>query len=206
MAEDYKLNNEAEWLAEDNLSSDDLADADGDSSELDALMQTVNVQTEKLEGRQRQISANIEIPHPVEHIWSILTDYETLADFIPNLSKSCKIEHPSGGIRIEQVGTQSLMKMRFCARVVLDMFEKFPNQIDFNMVEGDFKVFSGSWLLHPTTLRDEFGAEQAGTDLHYKLIVCPRRTMPVGLIERRLSKGLALNLISIRQRAIALAD
>jgi ribosome-associated toxin RatA of RatAB toxin-antitoxin module len=161
-------------------------------------LQEVEVKTDWAEGRQRQISARIQIPYTVEQVWQILTDYEHLADFIPNLSKSRLLPHPQGGIRLEQIGAQSFLKIKFCARVVLDMLEKFPHQLDFQMVEGDFQEFSGSWLLHPCVLKD-----QPGTHLSYIIRVVPHRAMPVGLIERRLCHNLAVNLTSIWKQAEA---
>lgn len=152
----------------------------------------VEVTTDRAEGRERQISARIHLPYEVEQVWQILTDYDRLADFIPNLAKSQRIEHPHGGIRIEQVGTQALLRFKFCARVVLDMVEQFPHQIGFNMVEGDFKSFCGSWTLQ---------ASAVGTELCYTVSILPPRTMPVALIERKLKNGLLLNLTAIRQRA-----
>ncbi len=153
----------------------------------------VEVCTDSAEGRQRQISARIQIPHPVEKVWQVLTDYDHLADFIPSLAKSQKIEHPQGGIRLEQVGTQSWLKFKFCAKVVLDMVEQFPHQLDFQMVEGDFKKFFGSWVLQPNT-------DGSGTELCYTICVLPPLSMPIGMIERRLKSGLVLNLSAIRQR------
>jgi ribosome-associated toxin RatA of RatAB toxin-antitoxin module len=163
---------------------------------IDSVPQDVEVTTDRGEGRHRQITAKIQIPYPVEQVWQILTDYEHLADFIPNLAKSQKIEHPQGGIRLEQIGSQSFLKLKFCARVVLDMVENFPNQIDFQMVEGDFKEFFGAWHLNPHPI-----CGQPGTHLCYTVQILPPRAMPIGLIERRLSHNLVVNLIAIRQRA-----
>lgn len=160
----------------------------------DLPLQEVEVKTDKAEGRQRQISARIQIPYTVDKIWQILTDYDHLADFVPNLTQSQCIEHPQGGIRIEQIGAESLLKLKFCARVVLDMVEHFPNRIDFSMIEGDFKVFQGHWILEPI-------ANGTGTDLCYQLLVLPHRLMPIAMIERRLKGGMILNLSAIRQRA-----
>jgi len=159
------------------------------------LLQTVEVHAESIAERQRQISAKIQIPHPVEQVWRVLTDYEALANFIPNLAKSRILDHPKGGLRLEQVGTQRLLRFNFSARVVLDLDEKFPHEINFNMVEGDFKAFSGSWRLEPYSLSD-----QSGTSLGYSLRVWPKRTMPVAIIERRLCSDVRLNLLAIRQR------
>lgn len=187
-------------MSELNLTAQaDLDALDAEETALDAdtaaevEIEGVEITTERGEGRQRQLSARVSIPHPVEQVWQILTDYDQLADFIPSLSVSRQIEHPQGGIRIEQVGTQALLKLKFCARVVLDMVEHFPNQLDFQMVEGDFKTFRGSWILQP--------AAHGGTDLCYTVSVLPPRAMPIGLIERKLKSSLLVNLTAIRQRA-----
>ncbi|WP_353933160.1 SRPBCC family protein [Okeanomitos corallinicola TIOX110] len=160
----------------------------------------VSIQVEKLAERQRQITAQVKIPHPIEKVWKILTDYESLPQFIPNLAKSCLLEHPHGGIRLEQVGSQQLLKFKFCARVVLDLEEIFPKLINFQMVEGDFKGFSGQWCLEPYSLN--IGQ---GTILCYTIQVWPKLTMPISIIEHRLSKDLQLNLLAIRQRAMELS-
>lgn len=155
----------------------------------------VEIQIEKIAERQRQITAQVQIPHPVERVWKVLTDYEALADFIPNLAKSCLLEHPHGGIRLEQIGSQRLLNFNFCARVVLDLEEYFPKEINFQMVEGDFKGFSGSWCLEPYIL-----GEAIGTNLCYKIQIWPKLTMPVSIIERRVSNDLKSNLLAIYQR------
>ncbi|MGF1538673.1 MAG: SRPBCC family protein [Elainellaceae cyanobacterium] len=149
--------------------------------------------------RHRMLTAKIFIPTAVERVWQTLTDYECLAEFIPNLSESRRIPHPDGGIRLEQIGSQSLLKFKFCARVVLDMFEQFPHQLTFEMVEGDFKTFKGTWHLQPSS------EEVLGTHLTYHLTVCPSRIVPVRMIEQRLGNNLCENLIAIRERAIAAA-
>jgi ribosome-associated toxin RatA of RatAB toxin-antitoxin module len=167
---------------------------DASCENLDA--DNVVIQVEKLSERQRQITASIKIPHPVEKVWQILTDYESLPEFIPNLAKSCLLPHPNGGIRLEQVGAQRVLNFNFCARVVLDLEEIFPQLIKFQMVEGDFKAFSGSWFLEPDLLQDNHS-----TSLCYTIQVWPKLTMPVAMIEKCIRKDLQLNLLAIRQRA-----
>jgi ribosome-associated toxin RatA of RatAB toxin-antitoxin module len=185
----------------DFQSPSDDTNLEGDlSADLVALAAKVEVQIQKIAERQRQISAKVQIPQPVEKIWKVLTDYEALPDFLPNLAKSRLIEHPNGGIRLEQVGSQRLLNFNFSARVVLDLEECFPKEINFRMVEGDFKGFSGSWCLEPYSL-----GEYIGTNLCYTIQVWPKLTMPVGIIENRLSKDLRLNLVAIHQRVEELA-
>jgi ribosome-associated toxin RatA of RatAB toxin-antitoxin module len=159
----------------------------------------VRVEIEKVAERQRKITGTIQIPQPPEIVWQVLTDYEGLADFIPNLAQSRRLEHPSGGIRVEQIGSQRLMKMNFSVRVVLDLEESFPKEINFEMVEGDLKAFSGAWLLDSCS-----DAGKAGTNLCYRILVHPKITMPVGIIEQRLSQDLKANLVAIRDRVISI--
>ncbi len=177
-----------------NLSAvtNDIAAA---SSSVATLSQDVEIQTEPVAERQRQITAKIQISHPVEQVWQVLTDYEALADFIPNLAQSRLLKHPTGGIRLEQVGSQRFLRLNFSARVVLDLEEKFPHEINFQMVEGDLKAFFGNWRLEPASV-----SGKNGTILYYSVRVWPKRTMPVAIIESRLSSDLRLNLLAIRQR------
>jgi ribosome-associated toxin RatA of RatAB toxin-antitoxin module len=175
----------------------ELGDLPNSNSTDDALCEAVQLTVTKLEGRQRRVEATINLPYPAAQVWQVLTDYEALAEFIPNLSKSCRLPHPTGGIRIEQIGVQNLRVVTFSARVVLDMTEEFPSALRFAMVEGDFKQFSGAWLLEP------MADNEAGTNLTYVLDVWPKATIPVIAIEQRLKKDLPRNLCAIRDRLAA---
>ncbi|MEH2403997.1 SRPBCC family protein [Nostoc sp.] len=195
-----KKQNTTQNLDFQSLSNDIILEGDLTADAV-ALAAKVEIEIEKIAERQRKISAKVQIPQPVELIWKVLTDYEALPDFLPNLAKSRLIEHPNGGIRLEQVGSQRLLNFNFWARVVLDLEECFPKEINFRMVEGDFKGFSGSWYLEPYSL-----GEYVGTNLCYTIQVWPKLTMPVGIIENRLSKDLRLNLLAIYQRVEELAS
>ncbi|NJN29173.1 MAG: cyclase [Synechococcales cyanobacterium RM1_1_8] len=152
-------------------------------------------------GRQRDLCASVVIPCAADTIWRILTSYDRLAEIIPSLTLSRRLPHPEGEgkIRLEQVGAQKLLKLNFSARVVLDMEEEYPNAIHFAMVEGDFKYMKGAWKLE--ALEPE--ADQPQTRLSYCLTILPKRTMPVSLVESRLSEGMTMNLEAIYRLAIA---
>ena len=178
----------------------DLNSGSNDTNLEENLTTDVEVKIEKIAERKRQITAKIQIPQSVEHVWKVLTDYEALAEFIPNLAKSRRLEHPTGGIRLEQVGSQRLLNFNFCARVVLDLEECSLKAINFQMVEGDFKDYSGSWYLEPY-----YVGEDVGTNLCYTVNIWPKLVMPVTVIERRLKNDLQSNLLAIRQRVQELA-
>jgi len=176
---------------------DDIVDLETNLAADAVDLQAVEVQIENIAERQRLITAKLQIPQPVEQVWKVLTDYEALPDFVPNLTKSRLLKHPQGGLRLEQVGSGRFLSLNFCARVVLDLEEYFPKEINFRMVEGDFKDFSGSWRLEPYSFDEDMA-----THLCYTVKVWPKRTMPVGIIERRLSEDMRLNLLAIRQRVL----
>lgn len=157
--------------------------------------QAVVVQVESVAHRQRRITAQIAIAHPPELIWNVLTDYEALPEFLPNLAKSQRLEHPDGGIRLEQVGMQRFLRFNFRARVVLDLEEIFPQEIRFRMVEGDFRQFEGYWQLAPV-----INKTPTETNLCYSVLVAPPRTLPMQPIEQRLQQDLSLNLVAIERR------
>ena len=160
----------------------------------EALDIGIDVQVRKIESRQRQIEAKIQLPYSAEKVWQVLTDYEALSEFIPNLETSQRVDHPEGGVRIEQIGSQSALMLKFSARVVLDMEENYPEALNFDMVEGDFNEFEGQWKLAPCIECD------SNTELTYSVKVWPKRTMPIVAVEKRLAKDLPINLQAIRQR------
>ncbi len=163
---------------------------------LSVSAEDVEISTEKRSNRERRILASVIIPQPVEQVWQVITDYEHLADFIPNLTQSTLLPSSEGRIRLEQVGAQCFLKFKFCARVVLEMTENFPSQLAFTMSEGDFNQFDGTWKLQPT---------EQGTQLSYEVSVKPPRAMPVALIEHHLCRSITTNLLAIRQHSMKLA-
>ena len=163
----------------------------------DSVIQSaVDIKIEKLEGRQRRVFAQIQIPYPLEQVWQVLTDYEAFAEFMPSLIQSRRLEHPTGGVRIEQVRTKKFMGKNFSARSVFDIEEKFPHEIHYQLIEGDMKAFSAYWRLEPWSLSES----TAGTDLVYDFFVLPKRIFPMALVEHILSHDIPANMLLIRQR------
>ncbi|MDV3347762.1 SRPBCC family protein [Leptothoe sp. ISB3NOV94-8A] len=177
------------------FTSDAAMDDDSVIRLSDDACQRVSVKTEKFAPRQRKIVASVAIPRSLEQVWKILTDYEKLSDFVPNLTSSRLLPRSDGGIRLEQIGAQCFLNFKFCARVILDMTEHFPREIGFSMVEGDFKKFIGKWTLQPALL-----GEQTATILSYELMVQPPLAMPVQLIEHHICHNLTQNLMAICDR------
>ncbi|MEM9567620.1 MAG: SRPBCC family protein [Cyanobacteria bacterium P01_E01_bin.34] len=150
----------------------------------------VDVTIQKLDGRRRCLEACIDIPDTSQLVWDVLTDYEGLSEFIPNLVESCIVGEQDGCTLLRQVGTQKFSFLKFSAAVTLKM-ETIPTErIDFTMLEGDFIEFFGCWQL------SDVGDT---TRLSYAITILPPRKMPIQIVQRRLRSDLASNLVAIQQ-------
>ncbi|KAJ8747177.1 hypothetical protein K2173_011065 [Erythroxylum novogranatense] len=138
--------------------SSDLGDDNSDDHDSADSVQRDGVITEieKLGNNTRRIRSRIAIDANLETIWSILTDYERLSDFIPSLALSKLIEKSDNVVRLYQIGTQNLpLGLKFNAKAVLDCYEKDVEicefgkrrDIEFKMTEGDFHLFQGKWSI-----------------------------------------------------------
>ncbi|KAJ7281165.1 hypothetical protein O6H91_Y368100 [Diphasiastrum complanatum] len=63
----------------------------------------VDVMVEKIGSNKRRVTAHVCIEAPLDTVWQVLTDYEGLADFIPNLVACQLLERREHGARLLQV-------------------------------------------------------------------------------------------------------
>ena len=149
---------------------------------------------ERLPGGTRRLAVQLKSSIPAELFWDVLTDYAHLADFIPNLSSSELVMRDGETVRLQQVGSQQLLGMRFSAQVLLELREfKTDGVLRFQMLKGDFRRFEGSWQVR---------ALSEGASLLYELTVQGCLGMPIGLIEERLRDDLSSNLFAVEREAL----
>ncbi|VAH86327.1 unnamed protein product [Triticum turgidum subsp. durum] len=177
------------------------------------------MEVRKLPGKKnrRLVRARVRVGAPLQAVWATLTDYEGLAGFIPGLSE-CRLLHQDKAFaRLYQVGEQDLaLGFKFNAKGTIDCYEGemelLPEsrarrrEIDFNMVDGDFKVFQGKWSVHEVDGATDEGAEVSSgqefqTTLSYVVELEPKLWVPVRLLEGRICKEIKTNLICIREEA-----
>ncbi|XP_020705997.1 uncharacterized protein LOC110116660 isoform X2 [Dendrobium catenatum] len=159
----------------------------------------VHYEVDVVSWRERRIRAKVLVHADVDTVWTVLTDYERLADFIPNLIYSGRIPCPHPGrIWLEQRGLQRALYWHIEARVVLDLqeFTKLDNgrELQFTMVDGDFMKFEGKWSI-------KTGPRSSTTILTYEVSVIPRFNLPAIFLERIIRSDLPVNLRSVACRA-----
>ncbi|KAL0712501.1 hypothetical protein Bca4012_019479 [Brassica carinata] len=172
----------------------------------------VLISVEMLDKSSRRIRSKIGTETSLESVWSVLTDYEKLSEFIPGLVVSELVEKEGNRVRLFQMGQQNLaLGLKFNAKAVLDCFEKeleiLPHgrrrEIDFKMVEGDFQLFEGKWSIEQLDKGEALDIQfkDFRTTLAYTVDVKPKMWLPVRLVEGRLCNEIKTNLLSVRDAA-----
>ncbi|KAL6613729.1 hypothetical protein ACP70R_035999 [Stipagrostis hirtigluma subsp. patula] len=197
------------------------ADEDGDDEEEEERDERIGfeIQVSKVGKRNRRlVRARVRVDAPLEAVWATLTDYEGLADFIPGLSE-CRLLHQDHRFaRLYQVGEQDLaLGFKFNAKGTIDCYEGemelLPapgarrREIDFKMIDGDFKFFEGKWSVEEVDGVITEGGENSEdqglqtTLLSYLVELEPKLWVPVRLLEGRICSEIKNNLVSIREQA-----
>ena len=157
--------------------------------------QTIEQTMEKLSGGTRRLAAQLTTSSSFDSLWNVLTDYDRLNLYIPNLLSSKKIYQKDNNVHLKQIGAQDFLGMKFSAEVTIDLFEeKELGLLKFNLIKGDFRKFEGSWKIQNIK-----GTEK--NSLIYDLTVQGCQWMPIGMIEKRLKKDLSENLLAVERQA-----
>jgi len=159
----------------------------------------------------RQISASCVVAASPDQVWKILTDYDNLSTHVPNLVKSERRPHPTGGIRLFQEGAQKIIGFDFRAALTMDMQEVTeegraqPSRITFELVDSVmFAAFDGEWRLQPySRVRSKTtpGKYDYTTKLSYQVNITPKGLVPVPALEWRIREDVPVNLLAVRDAA-----
>lgn len=156
-------------------------------------LDTIQQDMERLPMGTRRLAVQLRLAIDSQWLWSVLTDYDNLHRFIPNLASSRQIWRRANRVAVEQVGTQQFCGLRFSARVTLELEEdRGSGRLAFRMLDGDFRCFQGTWIV---------GSDATSSWLLYDLTVQGKPGMPIGLIEQRLQEDLANNVRGVQQEA-----
>ena len=95
--------------------------------------------------QKRRIYAEVKVQASIEQIWRVITDYDHLADFVPNLVTSERLPSGSTGrTHLRQRGCSQSLFWRLEAEAVLECVEVHKRmgakELKFTAIEGDFKV------------------------------------------------------------------
>ena len=90
-------------------------------------LEPIEQQIERLPNATRRLAAQLRLPLEIEAVWAVLTDYDRLTSFIPNLISSRVVSREGLEVVLEQEGAQRFAGLRFTAKVTLELRERRPD-------------------------------------------------------------------------------
>jgi len=156
---------------------------------------TIEQTMEVLPGGARRLAAQLITSSEFDCLWTVLTSYNQLSEFIPNLLSSEVLSRVGNRIQLKQVGSQEFLGFNFSAEVCIKLIEDKSNgRLTFSLLKGDFRKFEGSWQITKSTKNET-------NSLTYELTVQGCFGMPVALIEKHLRNNLTVNLLAVEKAA-----
>jgi len=105
-----------------------------------------------IERRQGVFRVDVTIPVEVDAqtAWQVLTDYNRLAEFVPDMRSSRVVSGAGEPLRVRQVGEAGVLFFRVDVDVDLQIEETPPEKLAFRAVGGNMKHMKGDWRIART--------------------------------------------------------
>lgn len=104
-------------------------------------------------------------------VWKVLTDYESMPEFVPDLEKNRVLSRTGNRAIIEQSGVARFLFLSRTINLTVHVAEEPMSSIDIRLVTGDMKVYQCRWELTPI-------AETGGTRIAYSGRMVPKFYVP----------------------------
>jgi ribosome-associated toxin RatA of RatAB toxin-antitoxin module len=113
-----------------------------------ALAQEINIRAER-EGSFVTVSAWVVMRADQRIAWAVLSDYDHLAKFIPDMKTSRVLSRDGNKLRVEQKGDVGFFFYREPVNVILEVLEDPPRRITARAVEGNVRTLETRYDLQP---------------------------------------------------------
>jgi ribosome-associated toxin RatA of RatAB toxin-antitoxin module len=118
-----------------------------------------------------EVDATGTVAAPLPKVWRILTSYERMAEFVPDM-ESCKILSRNGNeVILEQFGVARFLFMSKTIHLIVRATEQPMSSIDIALISGDMKHYESHWELIPVP-------ETGGTKIVYSGKMIPNFYVP----------------------------
>jgi polyketide cyclase/dehydrase/lipid transport protein len=95
------------------------------------------------------VSAFIDVYVDPRLAWAVLTDYNHLAEFVPDMQSSKVVSKPGEPPRVLQRGEKSWLSLEAPFEVLMQMDETPGSRIGFQQLSGTLQDMYGEWRLLP---------------------------------------------------------
>lgn len=91
----------------------------------------------------------ILVTAPINTTWNVLTDYDHFKNFLPGVISSQILETQGNRTVFEQVNQVKVLLFMQKSRLVVTAIKQYPQEISFQLKQGDIKSLKGVWKLEP---------------------------------------------------------
>ena len=145
-----------------------------------------------VDGKVYQIASSGTVAASPAAVWRILTDYNRMADYVPDLTSVRVVSRSGDKVIIEQEGGVRFLFFSRAIHLVVQAHEQAPNKIDVSLVEGDMKVYRCSWELQQVA--------GGGTRVVYTAAIAPKFYVPGMVSASLVRKDIARMMASVLAR------
>lgn len=128
-----------------------------------------------------EVDASGTVQAPPAAVWKVLTTYERMTEFVPDLA-SCRVLSRNGNeVIIEQFGTARFLFMSKSIHLIVRATEQPMTSIEISLISGDMKHYESRWELYLVP-------ETGGTRVVYSGKLIPNFYVP-GILGTNIIRG-----------------
>lgn len=129
------------------------------------------------------VTARFDVPEAPRVALAVLTDYEQIPRFMPDVRTSVILERTSGHVVIEQEAVSHYMMFSKTVHLVLEVTENGDTIHFVDRARDSFTEYEGTWRVTPQ------GGGTDGATLTYALTARPAFDVPGFVLKRLLKRG-----------------
>lgn len=137
-----------------------------------------------------------------QQTWLVLTDYDRLPEFVPDLLSSKLLSRAGAEVVLEQQGSVGFLFMRKSIQLVVRVTEHPFSALDVALVAGNMKHYASRWELAPME-------NDGGTRIAYRGSLEPDFFVPAvvgrAMVQADVQKMLAAVVAEVERRSVPTA-
>jgi ribosome-associated toxin RatA of RatAB toxin-antitoxin module len=118
-----------------------------------------------------EVAASGDVAAAPASVWKILTNYDRMAEFVPDMHSSHVLSRNANQAVVEQFGVARFLFFRRDIHLVVQVVEQPMSVIDIGLITGDMKLYHCRWELVPIP-------ETGGTRILYSGRLSPKFYVP----------------------------
>jgi hypothetical protein len=115
------------------------------------------------------VSARLSVEVTRATAWGVITDYDRVRDFVPDVDESRVVSRAGEPTLVRQAGAWSLLGFRVPVRILAQVEETPMHSVRFHSISGNVRVENGEWRI---------AEERGGVAISYQLVCTPDFWVP----------------------------